>query len=97
METEMETEMETAAEMLRTELRDAAAKAAANAEHAEMHACFCVDRAADTTCASARRVAERRALIATRHAAAWRQVLSAIIALASHVDENAEKLVGGKP
>ena len=89
--------METAAEMLRTELRDAAAKAAANAEHAEMHAVFCVDRAADMTCVKARRVAERRARIATRHATAWREVLRAISALAEAVDENAEKLVGGKP
>jgi len=95
METETQYVQGTAAELLRTMLNDAVVKAAANAEHAEMHACFCVDRASDTTCAKARRVAERRARIATQHAAAWRQVLSAISALAEAVDADAEQMVGG--
>ena len=93
--TETETETQAAAEMLRTELKDAVEKAAANAEHAEMHACFCVDRAADTTCARTRSVAERRARVATQHAVAWRKVLSAIVELASNVDEHAVQMVGG--
>ena len=83
METETQYVQGTAAELLRTMLNDAVVKAAANAELAEMHATFCVDRAADLTCAKARGGAERRARIATRHASAWRKALSAIIALAA--------------